>query len=215
MKIDFAGNRISHFAFRAQNGTIDKDIYIYKGCPHMEFIDLKDYRTYHSVKDATFREPSEEDLEFIKKYDSNSTVGVAVILGIFALVGVYAEFLIIKAAFEGSLGSGLSIAVSVIIAAFIFGLIFLLTRIIDKPVGVLKGTLIDAQKEKQTQDYERTTSSYFYSLTIMFESEKIVLQGISSSNLKAGDSVDWTFKIDTEVLLVKYQKGGWLTIPLK
>ncbi len=181
----------------------------------MEFIDLKDYRTYHSVKDATFREPSEEDLEFIKKYDSNSTVGVAVILGIFALVGVYAEFLIIKAAFEGSFGSGLSIAVSVIIAAFIFGLIFLLTRIIDKPVGVLKGTLIDAQKEKQTQDYERTTSSYFYSLTIMFESEKIVLQGISSSNLKAGDSVDWTFKIDTEVLLVKYQKGGWLTIPLK
>ncbi len=175
----------------------------------MEFIDLKDYRTYHSVKDATFREPSEEDLEFIKKYDSNSTVGVAVILGIFALVGVYAEFLIIKAAFEGSFGSGLSIAVSVIIAAFIFGLIFLLTRIIDKPVGVL------AQKEKQTQDYERTTSSYFYSLTIMFESEKIVLQGISSSNLKAGDSVDWTFKIDTEVLLVKYQKGGWLTIPLK
>lgn len=117
----------------------------------MEFIDLKDYRTYHSVKDATF----------------------------------------------------------------IFGLIFLLTRIIDKPVGVLKGTLIDAQKEKRTQDYERTTSSYFYSLTIMFESEKIVLQGISSSNLKAGDSVDWTFKIDTEVLLVKYQKGGWLTIPLK
>ncbi len=181
----------------------------------MEFIDLKDYRTYHSVKEAEFKEPTEEELEFIKKYDANSTVGLAVILGIFALVAVYAEFLIIKAAFEGSLGTGLSIGISVLIAAFIFGMIFLLTRIIDKPVGVLKGTLIDAQKERCTHDYERTTTAYFYSLTIMFESEKIVLQGISSSNMKSGDSVDWTFKIDTKVLLVKYQKGGWLTIPLK
>ena len=183
----------------------------------METIDISNYRRVTSINDIEFREPTEDEMSLIKKLNSSSAAFLAIFLGIFVLAALYVEYLIIESAIEGSLGLSIAIVVGIIIAAFICGLIVLILRFTDKPVGVLKGVVIDAEKKRLTQslDFETTHDAYTYDLTIRFDHENAVLEGVSDTNFKpAAQTVDWTTQINSEVLLVMYKKGGWNTVLL-